>query len=776
MLRLPTVGSLPNRILYGSLVLALVLLFASTGLIRAADSPSGGEIFASQCARCHGKAGQGTKRFSRRLEGDRSVDQLAELVRKTMPEDDPGTLSATEAKAVAAYVHSTFYSRVARERNRPARVELARLTVRQYRQSVADLVGSFRNGARRPVSIEQGLKAEYFRNRRFNKPDLVLERTDPQVAFDFSTESAVPGKTEPHEFSIRWNGSLLAPETGEYEFVIRTEHAARLWINDLKKPVIDAWVKSGKDTEFRGTVFLVNGRSYPLRLEYSKAKQGVDDSKKNKDKIPSPKSSMFLLWKSPHQALEVVPARYLSPRNAVETFTCTTPFPPDDRSYGWERGTTVSKEWDEATTDGALETVAYITAHLAELSGAREGEPTRADKLRNFCQTFAERAFRRPLTDAQRTMIDKVYTSADPDTGMKRTLLMVLLSPHFLYREVGANGKGDNYDVASRLSFGLWDSIPDRELLDAAKSGKLKTNEGVRAEVARMMADGRAAAKLHGFLLQWLKADHVGDLQRDQNRFPGFDPLLVNDLRASLDLFLDDVVWSESSDFRRLLLSDEVFVNERLAKFYNVKPPDRGKWTKVRLDDGKRAGAVTHPFLLTMFASSTDSSPIHRGVFLARGVLGVALRPPPEAVAPLAPDLHPSLTTRERVLMQTKPAACMTCHGVINPLGFTLENFDAVGRFRDKDRGKPVDATGSYQARDGKLVKVVGPRELGAFLADSPEVHTSFAEQLFHHLIQQSVQAYGPDTLEKLRHSFASNGYNVRKLAIEVIVTAARPD
>ena len=133
----------------------------------------------------------------------------------------------------------------------------------------------------------------------------------------------------------------------------------------------------------------------------------------------------------------------------------------------------------------------------------------------------------------------------------------------------------------------------------------------------------------------------------------------------------------------------------------------------MKLDAGKRAGVLTHPYLMAAFAYTAESSPIHRGVFLARGVLGVALRPPPGGVRPARRrTCTPSLTTRERVALQTAAATAMSCHGIINPLGFTLENFDAVGRFRDKDNGKPVDATGGYQTRAGKTVAFTGAREL----------------------------------------------------------------
>ncbi|MFO0846783.1 MAG: DUF1592 domain-containing protein, partial [Gemmataceae bacterium] len=393
--------------------------------------------------------------------------------------------------------------------------------------------------------------------------------------------------------------------------------------------------------------------------------------------------------------------------------------------------------------------------------------------VRAFAAAFAERALRRPLSAGERKeIVEKAFAaSADPETAVKRIVLRVLKSPRFLYREVGQSA--DAYDVAARLSFGLWDSVPDKELLAAAAKGELATKEQLTKQAERMLADPRARAKLRDFLLSWLKLDDGQDLAKDAKKFPGFDAEVIADLRTSVELFLDEVLWSENSDYRQLLLADEVHLNGRLAKFYGASLPGDADFQKVKLDPGKRAGALTHPYLMTTFAHAGESSPIHRGVFLARGVLGMALRPPPEAVAPLAPDLHPDLTTRERVALQTRPPTCMGCHSVINPLGFTLEQFDAVGRFRDADHGKPIDATGSYQARDGKTVRVNGARELATFLAGSDEAHAAFVEQMFHSLVQQPMRAYGNDTLDRLRQTFAAGRYNMRKLAVEILTISA---
>ena len=432
----------------------LGLAVAGLGRIASAAELSGEQIFTTKCAACHGRHGEGTKKHRPPLAGDKSLAQLLDVIGREMPEDDPGTLSKHDTEAVANFVYTAMYSPTARRRNRPARIELARLTVGQYRQAVADLIGSFRYPAKWDGSL--GLKAEYIAGRDRKSKDNKggkggLERVDPQVNFDFGADSPDSDKIDAHKFSIHWNGSLLAPRTGDYDFVVRTDHACRLWINDMQHPLIDAWVKSGNDTEYRGTLFLVGGRVYPLRLEFSKSKQGVDDSKKKgKKEEPPAKAFIRLCWTPPLGVEEPIPSRNLSPNSAPELYVCSTPFPPDDRSYGWERGTTVSKEWDEATTEAAIDTAGYVSTHLSDLAGAHDGPGDRDAKLRISCRTFAERAFRRPLSaDELKSVIERQFELAkNPEVAVKRVVLRVLTSPEFLYREVG--GGPEAYNVASR--------------------------------------------------------------------------------------------------------------------------------------------------------------------------------------------------------------------------------------------------------------------------------------------------------------------------------------
>jgi len=749
------------------LITAIVLLVPAVG--SAAEGPSGQEIYKNLCASCHGASGEGdNKHYPQPLIGDRSVLELAEYIDKSMPEKEPEKCVGEDARKVAEYIHGAFYSPIAQARIKPPRIELSRLSVRQYRHSIADLIGSFRNSE--PWTNERGLQAEYFKTRRQRREDRAFERIDPVVSFDFGEGSPETLQIKPEEFAIKWEGSVLAPDSGEYEFILLTENGAKLWVNNNRRPLIDAAVKSGKNvTERRESIQLLGGRAYPLRLEVFKSKEAKEK-----------RASIVLKWKQPHRTDETIPQRCLLPQRQPETFVVQTPFPPDDRSMGYERGTSISKAWEQATTDGAVEVAAFVNEQLSDLAGTRRDADDRAQRYRAFCVRFAERAFRRPLTDEQKGLfINRQFDEAPtPELAVQRVILLVLQSPRFLFPELGATER-DDYLVAGRLALGLWDSIPDDQLIKAAEAKQLTTPEQVRAEATRMVSAPRARAKLREFFLQWLKVDHFADISKDLQRFPEFNAAVASDLRTSLDLFLDEIITSDAADFRQLLLADSLYLNGSLAAFYGVDlpadalSPGEPGFQKVTTRPHERAGILTHPYLMAGFSYTSTSSPIHRGVFLARSVLGRTLRPPPEAVAPLAPDLHAGLTTRERVLLQTKSDVCQSCHAMINPLGFTLENFDAVGRYRRDEQGKPVDATGTYVTRTGQRKTFADIRDLATFLAGTNETHAAFVDQLFHNLIKQPIRAYGLNTPEELRVAFEQHQFNVRQLMVEIATKAA---
>ena len=746
------------------LITAGVFAFFSRGT-NAADEHSGKAIYAKLCASCHGDDGQGTaENYREALAGDRPLVSLARVITETMPEGEADVCVGEDSKVVAAYIYDAFYSPVAQARIRPPRVKLARLTNTQYRNSVADLIGLFRGG--RTIDDKRGLEAECFASGRYQRDKkLDFKRVDPIIDFDFGEDVPTDSKfTKKTEFSIRWQGSVIAPETGEYEFVIRTDNGFQFWLNHSRIPFIDGKVRSGNDAEHRRTMFMIGGRPYPLRLDFSK--------------FNGKTAEIRLRWKAPHKTEEPIPERFLTPSRYPEVLTVETPFPPDDRSEGYVRGSAVSKEWDAATTSAAIEVAAKVFDDLDRLSGSRPGKDDRSQKLRSFCDRLVERALRRPLSEEQeRLYIDSQFEKTDDEeTAVRRIVMLALKSPRFLYCEIG--GENDAFDVASRLSFGLWDCPPDNQLWNGAKGNSLDSRVKVARAAARMANDPRTKTKLREFFHYWLKLDHLTDVSKDPEQFVGFDRALLSDLRTSLELTIDEFVSQEQPDFRQLLLSNETFLNRRLADFYSVQlaaeAASSGKmFQKVAFEPDARSGILSHPFLMSGFAYHKLSSPIHRGVFISRSILGRSLKPPTEAITPIPPDLHPDLTTRERVALQTSPVACRSCHEMINPLGFALENFDAAGRFRKKEHNKDVDPSGSYLQQSGNLAKFSGAKQLGEFLANNDEVHLAFVEQLFQHIVKQPIQAYGSDQKEKLRDSFVRSDFNVNALLAQIATVAA---
>ncbi|QDT55181.1 PA14 domain protein [Caulifigura coniformis] len=741
-----------------------------------ADDSRGQGLFKERCASCHGEKGEGVHdEFANPLIGDRSLNELSKYIDDTMPKDEADSMNAEDSAAVAAYIYDAFYSPTAQFRNQPARVELARLTVRQYRHALIDVISDFRG--RNDFSDERGLKADYgefLKPRVGDRPENKIEPgidhvfNPPKDEKPLTEEELKEAKKNPMKdrrpgdsFRAKWRGAIIIPADGEYEFIAETENGVKVFVNDSRTPIIDAAVRSGNETVFRGSSALLGGRSYFLNVEFNKSKAEKS-------------ASIVLKWKRPGQVAEPIPTRFLSPQEPPERLVISSSFPPDDRSMGYERGNAVSREWDDATTSAAFEAADWIAKRRFQLANTRAESDDRTDKVKAFSRRFVERVFRRPLSDEEAALyVERQFAeSRDDETAVKRVVLLALKSPWFLYREPGRDAT-DPHAVASRISFTLWDAGPDDQLRQAAAKGELKSREQVQKQVNRMLKDHRADAKLASFFEQWLKLDRMGELSKDARRFPEFTPELVSDLRTSLELFVDEVVRSDASDFRSLFTSNELYANGRIARFYGLDLPEDAPFQKVAVTNEPRIGLLSHPYMLAGFAYHDESSPIHRGVFIARTVLGRMLKQPPVAVAPIAPDLHAGMTTRERVLLQTKPEMCMSCHGMINSLGFSLEHFDAVGRYRQKEHDRPVDSSGNYLTTRGDEVKFADVRGLSEFLANGPESSAALTSQLFHFAVKQPVRAYGADQPDRLHAGFVEGKYSIRRLLGDIAVTAA---
>ncbi len=752
-------------------LLALSVL-TSSAIAQEEILERGKRIYTESCASCHGEKGQGVAgSYDDPLIGDSSIGELTDIISDTMPEEDPDTCVGEDAASVASYIHHAFYSEAARIRNRPPRVGLARLTADQLRQSLADVYGHF---AGTPWGEKRsGIEGTYFTGSRWKKDKIRIERVDPVLDFDFKKEG--PGaEIDAKDFYILWEGSLKVQHSGRYEIVLRSTCSCMLRFGHSDRELVNNHVQSEGKTEFRRTVALTAGRSYPFKLEFIQRKR----------KTEQPPAKVSLSWKPPGGVEEIIPQRNLIPTFLPPQFSLQTKLPADDRSYGYERGIAIHRQWDESTTAAAIEFAEAAASELWPRYKRKQRGKDDKDRaqLRSFLDEALTIAFRNPLSDQQRKLyIDNQLAVAEDDAeAIKRSLLIGLKSPMFLYPSLDL-GQSDSQRTANQLALVLFDSLPsDQWLITKIAKGQLGNDAQVRSAAIQMARDPRCETKIRELLYQWL---HMGDLQeisKSEELFPGFDQRLVADLRGSFDAFVDDVIASENSDYRQLLQADWTYTNQRLAAFYGDgwKASDDKNQTENALhrsvsDSKTRAGAITHPLLMASFAHHDSTSPIHRGILLYRHVLGRTIRPPNAAFAPLDAKLHPDLTTRERVEMQTGDVDCQVCHQKINSVGFTLENYDPVGRFRLQDNKKDVDASGSYVDREGKKIAFADARQLADYLAGSRDCHRSFVEAAFEHFVKQPIAAFGKDAHEELTQKFIDSGFNIRDLVVEIAVLAA---
>ena len=740
-----------------------------------ADSKSqliarGGQIYREQCSSCHGERGEGVSgSYPEALIGDATISELTKTIDETMPEGDASACVGEDARAVALYIHDAFYSEEAQRRLSPPKTAFSRLTAEQLRQSLADLYGKF--DWRAGPNSERGVKGLYFAGDRWNKEQLKIERRDDTIQFDFGRNSPGEG-IEADSFYIYWEGSLKADRSGVYEIIMRSTCSFKMDFGKIGRLFIDNHVQSGDKTEFRERIYLVGGRSYPFKIDFIQRKR----------KTELPPAVVSLSWVPPGGVEEIIPKQNLLPNSGPAVFSLQAELPPDDRTYGYERGISVNRDWDQSITKASIEFADIVSEEIYPRYSKKkkeEGVEGRA-ALKAMLRDILQVAFRGGLTDeTAKVYVDQQLDETEDDSeAIRKVMLLGLKSPRFLYPLLDSQSS-PSQQTANRLSLILHDSLPsDDWLLKQIEKGELTTQEQIRSAANRLMADDRGTNKLRGLVIEWLNLTQTKDMAKDEKLFPGYDGALIQDLRSSLDAFINECITSEGSDFRQLLTADWSYTTKRIESFYGEswKPSeDKTGLYRTAQGDANRHGVLTHPYLMSRLAYHDTTSPIHRGIFLIRFVLGRTLRPPMDAFAPLSPDLHPDLTTRERVNLQTSPQNCQVCHSKINSLGFVLENYDAVGRFRTLEREKPLDTNGGYLSRDDARVAFANAADLADYLAKSPDTVQSFVNRAFQYFVKQPPAAFGLETSEKLAESFVASGYNMRQLIVDIAVIASNP-
>jgi hypothetical protein len=401
---------------------------------------------------------------------------------------------------------------------------------------------------------------------------------------------------------------------------------------------------------------------------------------------------------------------------------------------------------------------------------------------RKILSTLSRRAYRRPVTDRDLELLLSFYqkgrNQGSFDRGIETALRLVLADPKFIFRSepdapgarAGANYRLGDLELASRLSFFLWSSVPDDRLLAIAAQGKLRDPGMLDQQVRRMLADPRADSLVNNFAAQWLFLRNLPATTRDQGEFPDFDDNLRTAFDRETQLFFGSIMHEDRSVLD-LMNADYTFVNERLAKHYGIPDIYGSRFRRVTLRGDERRGLLGQGSVLTVTSYPNRTSPVLRGKWILENILGTPVPSPPPNVPPLKENSEGSQPKSMRELMEAHRAnpACASCHKIMDPLGFSLENFDATGQWRTREKAGPIDASG--QLADG--TKVTGPVDLRRALMRHPEQFVStFTEKLLTYALGRGLEYYDMPVVRSIAGNAAAHHYQFSSIIMGIVESA----
>ena len=358
---------------------------------------------------------------------------------------------------------------------------------------------------------------------------------------------------------------------------------------------------------------------------------------------------------------------------------------------------------------------------------------------------------------------------------------LILTDPKFLFRtETDPAGAApgsihpiSDLELASRLSFFLWSTIPDDQLISVAAQGKLRDPAVLEQQVKRMLADDRSEALVKNFAGQWLMLRNLPSVQPDPNEFPNFDDNLRQAFRQETEMFFGSIM-REDRNVLDLLTADYTFVNERLAKHYGIPGIYGTQFRRVKDASDERRGLLGQGSILTVTSEANRTSPVKRGKFILENILGTPPPSPPPNVPPLKENQGTeALSVRARMELHRKNPPCAGCHAVMDPLGFSLENFDAVGEWRTKEPGGAVDPSG--ELADG--TKVDGPVALRNAILKHPEQFVrTLTEKLMTYGLGRGLEYYDMPTVRGIARDASRNHYRFSSVVLGIVKSAPVPD
>jgi len=464
-------------------------------------------------------------------------------------------------------------------------------------------------------------------------------------------------------------------------------------------------------------------------------------------------------------------------------------FPAENEVSGYNNNTEVHianpllvEQFMGAAEGIAGRAIAANLGTLAPCSGTGAAEQTTCGAA--FVTSFGKRAFRRPLTADEALAFNTLFGGLNATRGysaaVELTLQAILQSPQFLYRmdseqaptpETGAVAL-DSYQLASRLSYFLTNSMPDAQLFAAADANALLSTAEIETQARRLLETPRAKAMVRNFNQQWLQLDGLSGLARNPPESTSDVKGIGTDYRESLLQFLDQAFW-QHGDLRSLLLSPVKFVNRRLAFVLGEVAPESG-FVSVSDSPGS-VGLLSQPGLMAMLAHSDQSGPVQRGVFVRQRLLCLDVPPPPPNFNPIPPDPDPKLTTRERFAVHTQSPNCSVCHKMIDGTGFGFEAYDQLGRYRTQENGLPIDTSGEMlntgdPAVDGPYNGVL---ELSNRLAASQRVERCLATNWYRYAMGRVENEADGCSLREVEQKFSASGGQFKELLVAVTLSEA---
>ncbi len=429
---------------------------------------------------------------------------------------------------------------------------------------------------------------------------------------------------------------------------------------------------------------------------------------------------------------------------------------------------------------------------LPKLMGCEaKNEGAEAGCVSSFVDNFGVKAWRRPITSEEKQAIEGLYASARKELDFKTSVQAVVAgfigAPQFLYRlEEGTGGETESkarqlsgYEMASRLSYLIWDSMPDANLFQAAKAGKLSNAKDVQSEAQRMLEDPRARGAVANFYHQWLHLERVESRllpsKKDTVVYPDYGDVQYQGLLASLDAFMEDAFWEGDRSMKRLFTSNRGFVNDATAKIFGVEAPGSSDIEAVDLPMAQRQGLLTQAGFMAGWAHATEQAPILRGAFIMENIL---CSPPPMPPDDVNLELKPvenrdAITYREFVTNTVERGTCKGCHEVIDGFGFLFENYDGIGAFQTKERHLDIDASntviGTYDL-DGPYENGV---DFSQALAKSEQAAQCMVEKFYQYAMARQMVAEDGCAIAPLTDEFIADGLSFPGLVAKLVRSPA---